>query len=124
MAATTINVVNSFRTIFPSYLLFSKRLHWKLGYKFINQIKIKTLNLGAFSENAVNHADKYKRRGTELDNLLITNLASKMAAKLSFQSNLEFTGNNYLETRKSTGTSCQMVIHFSNLFNLRIFALK
>ena len=29
--------------------------------------------------------------GTELDNLLITNLASKMAAKLSFQSNLEFT---------------------------------
>ena len=30
--------------------------------------------------------------GTRLDNLLITNLASKMAAKLSFQSNLEFTG--------------------------------
>ena len=28
----------------------------------------------------------------ELDNLLITNLASKMAAKLTFQSNLELTG--------------------------------
>ena len=28
---------------------------------------------------------------TELDNLLITNLALKMVAKLLFQSNLEFT---------------------------------
>ena len=30
-------------------------------------------------------------KGTELDNLLKVNLASKMAAKLSFQSNIKFT---------------------------------
>ena len=36
MAATTINVVNSFCTIFPSYLLFFKTTVPKLGYRFIN----------------------------------------------------------------------------------------
>ena len=34
---------------------------------------------------------KNNRKGTELEGLLKVNLASKMAAELSFQSNIEFT---------------------------------
>ena len=36
MATTTINILNSFSTIFERYLLFFKRLYWKLDYKFMN----------------------------------------------------------------------------------------
>ena len=57
MTTTTINVVNSFGTIFSSYLLFFKNmtLQRKLRYKFINhnftfKIKMKTLSLGTLPD--------------------------------------------------------------------------
>ena len=39
MAARTINVVNSFSTVFPNYLLFFKKT-----------VSVKTLNIGTFPE--------------------------------------------------------------------------
>ena len=66
MAATTINVVNSFSTIISQAIcFFSKRLYRKLGYKFINHNINQNKNIKS-RENGVNRADKYNRRGLNL----------------------------------------------------------
>ena len=59
---------------------------------------MKTLYLGTFPEKwcQPRRQIKYNRRGlNSVDILLITNLASKMVAELSFQTNLEFTERTF-----------------------------
>ena len=61
--------------------------------------------------------------GTELDNLLITNLASKMAAKLSFQSNLEFTGF-YCLSNDVSGFFCINEYEVSHFMTIRVLQIN
>ena len=65
-----------------------------IWHNITSWIKLKTLNLGTFPEKWCQPRLEIQYKGTELDNLLITNLASKMVAKLSFQSNSEFIGQH------------------------------
>ena len=45
---------------------------------------MKTLNLGAFPEKKCQPRRQIQQKGTKLEGLLMVNLASKMAVKLSF----------------------------------------
>ena len=72
-------------------------MYRELDYNFIksnitSEIKIKTLSIGAFPHvNAPINTIDIEGPRTGLEGLSKISLASKMAAKLSLQSNLEFT---------------------------------
>ena len=57
---------------------------------------MKTLNLGTFPEKWRQPCRQIQQKGTELKGLLKINLASNKAAKLSLQSNLEFTVRTFI----------------------------
>ena len=61
-------------------------------------MKIETSNLCTFRKKWCQLSQQMQEKGTKLEGLLKVNLALKIAAKLSFWSNLEFTGTDGAQT--------------------------